>query len=166
MATTWSAQATALSRLPGSLGWEEIDAVRSDLEGAEMTAFAIADNRTSDLSEWDLEALAGTLGKLSEHDADLALATGWGQHDIDNLLIADWELGKPTPGGLEGFSASEEGDGGTHHVTLTESDAALVDAMFERLWPDEKPNRRRLVVHALTELASALGIDSGDVGHE
>ena len=36
-----------------ALGWTEIDVVETDLEGLEATAFAIADNRTSDLSEFD-----------------------------------------------------------------------------------------------------------------
>jgi ParB-like chromosome segregation protein Spo0J len=44
-----------------SLGWTTIAAVRSDLIGAEMTAYAIADNRTAELAGWDEEVLAGFL---------------------------------------------------------------------------------------------------------
>ena len=47
-----------------ALGWEEISIVRSELIGPEMTAFAIADNRTAELAEWDMEALAKTLKAL------------------------------------------------------------------------------------------------------
>lgn len=46
------------------LGWENISVVHSELIGAEMTAFAIADNRTAELAEWDEEALARTLEAL------------------------------------------------------------------------------------------------------
>jgi DNA modification methylase len=49
-----------------ALGWEEISIVRSDLVGPEMTAFAIADNRTAELATWDEEALARTLEALPE----------------------------------------------------------------------------------------------------
>ncbi|MGD0387811.1 MAG: ParB/Srx family N-terminal domain-containing protein [Tepidisphaeraceae bacterium] len=48
------------------LGWTEIRVVRSDLPPAELTAFAVADNRTAELAEWDTEVLAGLLS-----DADL-----------------------------------------------------------------------------------------------
>jgi hypothetical protein len=41
------------------LGWTEIDRVVSDLSGAELAAFAIADNRTAELAEW-----AGELGEV------------------------------------------------------------------------------------------------------
>jgi len=48
------------------LGWTEIRVVRSDLPPTELTAFAIADNRTAELAEWDAEVLAGLLS-----DSDL-----------------------------------------------------------------------------------------------
>ncbi len=40
-----------------ALGWTWIAAVPTDLSGPALTAFAIADNRTSDLSEWDPDEL-------------------------------------------------------------------------------------------------------------
>jgi ParB-like chromosome segregation protein Spo0J len=43
------------------LGWTHIRVVRSDLPATELTAFAIADNRTAELAEWDEEVLAGVL---------------------------------------------------------------------------------------------------------
>ena len=41
------------------LGWSAVDCVRSDLGGVELTAFAIADNRSAELAEWsdDLGAM-------------------------------------------------------------------------------------------------------------
>ena len=69
------------------LGWEEIDAVRSDLEGAEMTAFAIADNRTAELAEWNQEVLAATLQSLD--DAEVPVADlGFASSDMAELLKA------------------------------------------------------------------------------
>lgn len=48
------------------LGWDSIDIVRTELEGNEAVAFALADNRTSELAEWDDEILSKTLKALSE----------------------------------------------------------------------------------------------------
>ena len=47
-----------------ALGWTEIDAVKTDLEGINATAFAIADNRTAELAEWDEDALDATISSL------------------------------------------------------------------------------------------------------
>jgi hypothetical protein len=70
-----------------SLGWTEIDIVRTDLEGAAAVAFAIADNRTAELAAWDSDALAKTLASL---DADLQI--GWDDDDLASLLAkADGE---------------------------------------------------------------------------
>ena len=44
-----------------ALGWETIAVVRSALAATELTAYAIADNRTAELAEWDTAALASTL---------------------------------------------------------------------------------------------------------
>jgi hypothetical protein len=46
------------------LGWTHIAVVRSDLAGVERIAYAIADNRSAELSDWDEEALARTLGAM------------------------------------------------------------------------------------------------------
>lgn len=57
-----------------SLGWTEVDVVETDLEGAAAAAYAIADNRTGELSQWDYQALALALEQLP---AGSALATGF-----------------------------------------------------------------------------------------
>ncbi len=53
------------------LGWDMINAVRTELEGTEATAFALADNRTAELAEWDNEVLTATLKALDALDFDL-----------------------------------------------------------------------------------------------
>jgi hypothetical protein len=52
-----------------ALGWTEIDVVETDQEGVEAVAYAIADNRTSDLSSFHDEALAKLLVELREQEA-------------------------------------------------------------------------------------------------
>ncbi len=44
-----------------ALGWATIAVVRSELPKTELTAYAIADNRSAELAEWDREVLAATL---------------------------------------------------------------------------------------------------------
>ncbi len=58
------------------LGWKKIEIVRTKLEGANMVAYAIADNRTAELAEWDSEALEAQLKALSE-DLELYSAVGF-----------------------------------------------------------------------------------------
>lgn len=67
------------------LGWERIDVVRTDLLGAEAVAYAIADNKTTDTSEWDEDGLAAVLQGLDE---ELIRATGFERGEIDGLLRA------------------------------------------------------------------------------
>lgn len=66
------------------LGWSHIAAVRyDDLTGAERTAYAIADNRTAELSEWDNDALRATLGTL---DVTQLGAAGYTEDELKTLL--------------------------------------------------------------------------------
>lgn len=68
-----------------ALGWTKIKAVRTDLAGSEATAYAIADNRTAELAEWDDTALAETLRSLQSEDFDLA-AVGYDAGEVDRLI--------------------------------------------------------------------------------
>ena len=65
-----------------SLGWEEIDCVRSGLDGADATAFAIADNRTAELAGWDAEALTAQWEALDE---ELRMVAGFNAEAIAGL---------------------------------------------------------------------------------
>ena len=65
-----------------ALGWTHIAAVRSDLAGIERTAYAIADNRLAELSEWDADALGQLLGALP---SDLTGICGFEAGDLARL---------------------------------------------------------------------------------
>lgn len=66
------------------LGWTEIEVVESKLTGSEITAFAIADNRTGELAEWDLDVLPGALKALGE-EFDLG-EIGFDSNDLAKLI--------------------------------------------------------------------------------
>ena len=84
---TWSAAR--------ELGWREIQIVRTALTGSEATAYAIADNRTGELAEWDSDILTDELEALDDEDFDLG-EIGFDDDDISEL--ADEE---PEPRDLE-----------------------------------------------------------------
>lgn len=67
------------------LGWEKINVVRSTLKGSDATGFAIADNRTAELAEWDDTALAETLRALQSEEFDVE-AAGFTDDEVDLLL--------------------------------------------------------------------------------
>lgn len=52
-------------------GWTHIAAVYVDDDPADAAAFAIADNRSAELAEWDVQALGALLADLRVEDADL-----------------------------------------------------------------------------------------------
>tara|TARA_R110000751_G_scaffold265397_1_gene364481 strand:- start:19166 stop:20359 length:1194 start_codon:yes stop_codon:yes gene_type:complete len=64
-----------------SLGWDKIAAVIVDEGDVEATAFAITDNRTAELAEWDGDVLGDLLGAL---DDDLRI--GWDEKDLKDIF--------------------------------------------------------------------------------
>jgi site-specific DNA-methyltransferase (adenine-specific) len=65
------------------LGWDKIAVVRTNLTGDKARAFAIADNRTAELSDWDTAALAKILNSLPD---GYLVSTGWDQAELDAML--------------------------------------------------------------------------------
>lgn len=68
------------------LGWESIYGVETDLSGSEATAYAIADNRTAELADWDEDVLAAQINGLVQDDQDLAFAAGFDETELEELL--------------------------------------------------------------------------------
>lgn len=48
------------------LGWKTVSCVRSSLKGKAKSAYRVADNKTSDLSDWNIEALSWTLNDIGD----------------------------------------------------------------------------------------------------
>ena len=76
-----------------SLGWSTVQCVRTDLIGVEATAFAITDNRTAELAEWDPDILAAALadpdlGDLSFDDGELDALLKRDATDADAALAS------------------------------------------------------------------------------
>ena len=67
------------------LGWQKVHVVRSALTGSDRTAYAIADNRTAELAEWDDAALAEQLSALAIDDDELLAAAGFDEAELEKL---------------------------------------------------------------------------------
>jgi hypothetical protein len=68
------------------LGWRTIEAVVSKLEGTDAVAYALTDNRTSDLSTWDPDSIGPVLSRLLG-DSSIALAPlGWFDKEVSDLI--------------------------------------------------------------------------------
>jgi len=69
-----------------SLGWEYIAAVRTNLTGAELRAYGLAENRTGDLSKFDPDILARQVAELAAEGEELVRAAGFTDEDLAKLL--------------------------------------------------------------------------------
>ena len=67
-----------------SLGWTHVAAVVLDDDNATASQFAIADNRTAELAEWDNETLASLLDGM---DADTRAVLAFSDDEIENLVV-------------------------------------------------------------------------------
>jgi ParB-like chromosome segregation protein Spo0J len=68
------------------LGWDSIECVKTSLKGSDAIAYAIADNRTAELAEWDSDILAAQLSGLLADDEALANAAGFSAEEIEAML--------------------------------------------------------------------------------
>ena len=86
-----------------ALGWKSIAAVPTALADAAARAFAIADNRSSDLSTFDGELLAAELAELKIEDVDID-KLGFSDEELNELLA---QVGTPP---AEPTTADGDGD--------------------------------------------------------
>ena len=69
-----------------ALGWPDIEAVKTGLKGSEATAYAIADNRTAELAEWDVDALIRQVNAIELEDPSLLGSVGFSRDELDGLV--------------------------------------------------------------------------------
>jgi hypothetical protein len=73
------------------LGWEYVATLTTDLVTPElMAAYAIADNRTAELSEWEYRTLSEELKRLQIASPNLLAALGWKDYELKALLEATY----------------------------------------------------------------------------
>jgi hypothetical protein len=101
------------------LGWNEVECVRSRLTGSDLTAFAIADNRTAELAEWSAE-IGAMLDQLRVDLPDV----DFGALAFDELA----DLGLPKIQAETGAGTTD----GTEKLRLKFGDYAVVISEDER----------------------------------
>ncbi len=69
-----------------SLGWTEIAVVFVKDDEATAKAYALADNRTAELGDYDNQALADLISDVQLLDKELFKATGWNNDDLLQIL--------------------------------------------------------------------------------
>ena len=82
------------------LGWTEIAVVWVEDDDTTAKAFALADNRTSELGGYDNDLLAKMIQEVMDEDTDLLLAASYTEEDLASLLSntgADELLGDELP---------------------------------------------------------------------
>lgn len=109
---------------------------RKDWSPTEATAYAIADNRSSDLAEDDPDALARTLQALMNEGFDLA-ATGFSEEEANSLID-----------GLGSYGS--DGDGEPSEEEATEVD----DRNVIRVTPEQRITIERAILRIRTIHAS------------
>jgi hypothetical protein len=72
-----------------SLGWQEASCVFVDISDKEALALSVALNRTSELSEWDIEALQDVMSYVKD---DKDLLPGWSEDELSAMLTTTWEV--------------------------------------------------------------------------
>lgn len=127
------------------LGWTHIAAIPfQDVD--KSSAFAMADNRSGELAEWDLEQLSDNMRRAIENDFDMT-KLGWEAYEYEPLMAADWN--PPEPDKNVSFSVS---GGVTIKFTKQEFVAvASAIALLRRGLPKEKQQN-------LTDAAAVVSI--------
>ena len=69
-----------------ALGWDEIAVVWVDDDEVTSKAFALADNRTAELGDYDEEALADLINDVGSLNPGLLESSGWDDKSVQELL--------------------------------------------------------------------------------
>ena len=69
-----------------ALGWTHIEVVKTTLKGWQASAFALADNRTAELGEWDMDQLEAQLGGLEDIEEIDLKDIGFDDDDLNEFL--------------------------------------------------------------------------------
>ncbi len=78
------------------LGWTHIAALLVDEDERSARKFALRDNRTAELAQWDLRQLAFDLREMKEAGEELE-ALGWTGYEAEPLLVANFTPAKIDP---------------------------------------------------------------------
>lgn len=106
------------------LGWTKIAAVKATgLTEAQLKAYAIADNKAGEHSEWNFENLATVMNELTDAEFNLS-STGFLEYETQPILMSSWE----PPEKKELPTRPEK----THSITLSVEEFAHFNSAVEK----------------------------------
>jgi hypothetical protein len=114
-----------------SLGWTHVAAVVLDEATIEAVARGIADNRSTELADWDYETLGRLLRTLKDDGKDLD-KLGWTKDEVDPLLQAEWK-----PPAVEDDGHHDLAPRMAKPIPVTEEQRQVIDEAVARLRAEE-----------------------------
>jgi len=140
------------------LGWGEIDITEPDLSDAQAKAYAILDNRTSDLSEFDDAALALAIESLAEYGVDFDL--GFSDDEVEALLD---KVARSSTAGTTGGEATGGGGGESGETGIAFSFGDVRGLVAQETYEDfvRIANERRPEFPTLSAILASLFEDAG-----
>lgn len=133
-----------------ALGWTHVAAVPYECSDEEAVAYALADNRTAELAEWDWEGVADDLRQLLDGDAWTPQDLGWEDYEVEPLLAADWA----PPEVDEGYDPSQDQTSDGENVVtvafaMTPAQAEIVEDVIRAATAeqDDGCSRAEAIVH-------------------
>lgn len=126
-----------------ALGWKDIDVYVTDLTGTQARAFALADNKTAELAEWDDEILKQTLDALLNEGFEVE-EIGFDIDDVDGFGskegLTDADEVPEVPQNIHGVKLGDIWELGNHRLMCGDSaskesvkklmDGELADMVF------------------------------------
>ena len=106
-----------------AMGWTHVAAVVVDEADADAAAFALADNRSAELADWDWKQLSETLAQLEVDLPEFDLnGLGWDDTELEALQLTDfWDNMEVTERHKQGELESSVGRSiGFSHVQIEE----------------------------------------------
>lgn len=112
------------------LGWTHVAAIVIDERDRDAIAFALRDNRTADLAEWDYEVIATELARADHEGADFT-EYGWTTEELVPLRETTWFM--DAKGSLDEHQRkpTEDKDGEKTVVKISGQDARDLQAAAE-----------------------------------
>ncbi len=93
------------------LGLEKVPVIMVEMTDAKRRAFAIADNKTAEIADWDFPKLRGLLEELRSEDIDIN-SMGFSDEEVEELLnptmVNHHLIEQLSKGYVEGINEGEE----------------------------------------------------------
>jgi ParB-like chromosome segregation protein Spo0J len=102
------------------LGWTHVAAIVIDEQDSDALKFALRDNKTAELAEWDYEVLSLQLKDLAESGLDVS-ELGFSESDLDVLLTGTFNPASPS-------SDAPHEEHKKHFLVLTEAQNEVIQS--------------------------------------